>query len=157
MEVWKITTKTLRNFLQNICRSSFSSFMPKLLFVLFIVKTWNFTERDFNKDFTLQKSSILKCIQICGALCNLVPFVQFKEREKQPWRSVNFSKVAGFKPANLLKLTLLHGCFSWFLNSTNGTKSRNASHVMIETSKLHQLRQYWGLYCQIWKCFRLLR
>ena len=27
---------------------------------------------------------------------NLVPFVQFKKREKQPWRSVNFSKVAGF-------------------------------------------------------------
>ena len=30
-----------------------------------------------------------------GALCNLVPFVQFKKREKHPWRSVTFSKVAG--------------------------------------------------------------
>ena len=28
---------------------------------------------------------------ICGALCDLVPFVQFKKREKHPWRSVNFS------------------------------------------------------------------
>ena len=27
---------------------------------------------------------------------NLVPFVQFKKREKNPYRSVNFSKVAGF-------------------------------------------------------------
>ena len=43
--------------------------------------------------------------------------------------SVNFSKVAGLKPATLLKLTLLHGCFSRFLNSANGTKSRNAPHI----------------------------
>ena len=32
------------------------------------------------------------------------------------------------KPATLLKLALLHGCFSRFLNYTNGTKSRNAPH-----------------------------
>ena len=31
-------------------------------------------------------------IFICGALRNLAPFVQFKKREKFPWRSVNFSK-----------------------------------------------------------------
>ena len=30
------------------------------------------------------------------------------------------------KPATLLKVTLLHGCFSRFLNCTNGTKSRKA-------------------------------
>ena len=29
------------------------------------------------------------------ALRDLVPFVQVKNREKHPWRSVNFSKVAG--------------------------------------------------------------
>ena len=29
-------------------------------------------------------------VLICGALRNLVPFVQFKKREKHPWRSVNF-------------------------------------------------------------------
>ena len=28
------------------------------------------------------------------ALCNLVPFVKFQKRKKQPWRSVTFSKVA---------------------------------------------------------------
>ena len=32
-------------------------------------------------------------------------------------------------PATLLKLTHFHGCFSRFLNCTNGTKSRNASHM----------------------------
>ena len=28
-----------------------------------------------------------------GTLHDLVPFVQFKKREKHPWRSANFSKV----------------------------------------------------------------
>ena len=31
----------------------------------------------------------------CGALHDLVPFLQFKKREKHPWRIVTFSKVAG--------------------------------------------------------------
>ena len=31
----------------------------------------------------------------CDALRNLVPFVQFKKREKHPWRSITFSKVVG--------------------------------------------------------------
>ena len=29
-------------------------------------------------------------------------------------------------------LTLLHGCFSRFLNCTNATKSRNASHMLCQ-------------------------
>ena len=62
-------------------------------------------------------------------LCDLVPFVQFKKRKKYSWRSVQFSKVAGSKPATLLKLTLLHVCFSWFANCTNTTKSRNVSQI----------------------------
>ena len=32
------------------------------------------------------------------------------------------------QPATLLKATLLYGCFSRFLNYTNGIKSRKASH-----------------------------
>ena len=55
--------------------------------------------------------------EIYGALRDFVPFVQFKKREKHPWGSVTFSKVAGFsrlQPASLLKVTLLHGCFSRF-------------------------------------------
>ena len=34
------------------------------------------------------------------------------------------------KPAALLKLTLLHGRFSRFLNCTNGTKSLNALQIL---------------------------
>ena len=34
--------------------------------------------------------------KICDALRDLVAFVQFKKREKHPWRSINFSKVSGF-------------------------------------------------------------
>ena len=69
---------------------------------------------------------------ICDALRDLVPFVQFTKREKHPWKSVNFSKkLKRLQPATLLKLTLLHGCFSRFLNCTNGTKSRNASNIVI--------------------------
>ena len=32
---------------------------------------------------------------IYDALRNLVPFAQFEKREKHPWRSATFSKVAG--------------------------------------------------------------
>ena len=60
----------------------------------------------------------------CNALHDLLPFVQFKEREKNPRRSVTFSKVA-----TLLKVTLLNGCFSRFLNYANDTKLRNTSHI----------------------------
>ena len=34
--------------------------------------------------------SNLKVLNKCGALRDLVPFVQFKKREKHPWRSVFF-------------------------------------------------------------------
>ena len=33
---------------------------------------------------------------ICDALFDLVPFVKVKKREKYPWGSVTFSKVASF-------------------------------------------------------------
>ena len=45
---------------------------------------------------------------ICDALHDLVPFVQFKKREKHPWWSVNFSKVAG---SNSLKEKLIGNQF----------------------------------------------
>ena len=41
---------------------------------------------------------------ICDALRDLVLFVQFKKREKHPWTSVNFSKVAGFSRLQALGL-----------------------------------------------------
>ena len=72
---------------------------------------------------------------IYGALRDLVPCAQFKEREKHPFRSVTFSKVAGLlaklqvEARNFTKSTLLRGCFSRFLNCRNGTKSRKAPHI----------------------------
>ena len=40
---------------------------------------------------------LLLCIltTLCDALRNLVLFVQFKKREKRPWRNVTFSKDLG--------------------------------------------------------------
>ena len=60
----------------------------------------------------------------CDALRGLVPFAQFKKHKKNPWKNVSFSKVA-----TLLKLTPFHGCFSRFLDCTNGTKLCNASQM----------------------------
>ena len=65
---------------------------------------------------------------ICGALWDLVPFVQFKKREKHPCRSFTFSKVAG-KPATLLKVTLRHSTTTPFFKTVqmvpNCAKHRN--------------------------------
>ena len=41
-----------------------------------------------------------------------------------------------------LKVTLLHGCFSRFLNCTNGTKSRNAPHMYLAGTCEKFERQY---------------
>ena len=51
-------------------------------------------------------------------LRDLVPFVQFKKREKHPWRSVTFSN---FTESNTPPWVFF---FSRFLNCTNGNKSR---------------------------------
>ena len=56
---------------------------------------------------------------ICDVLLNLVPFVQFKKHKKNTHGGVLFS---------VLKVTLLRGCFSRFLNCTNGT---NATHHIL--------------------------
>ena len=72
---------------------------------------------------------------IGDALCELIPFVQFLKSEKHPWRSVTFSKVAskvGFTyNFNKSNAPPWHGCFSRFLNCTNGTKSHKTSHMML--------------------------
>ena len=52
-------------------------------------------------------------------------------------------------PATLLKVTHLHGCISRFLNCTNGTKSRNASHM------LWWLVQIWKLKLHKWSIFQI--
>ena len=45
---------------------------------------------------------------ICDALSDLVPFVQIKKREKQPWSSVTFSKI---RTSNCMKFMYLW-CFA---------------------------------------------
>ena len=60
-------------------------------------------------EYQLNKGAILMKLY-SDVLRDLVPFGQFKKREKSPWSSVTFRKVAGLKPATLLKVTLLHGC-----------------------------------------------
>ena len=62
-------------------------------------------------------------LTISKALRDLVPFVQIEKRIKHPWRVLL-----------LLKVTLLRGSFSHFLNCTNDTKSRKAFHIMVPES-----------------------
>ena len=38
-----------------------------------------------------------------------------------------------------LKVTLFHGCFSRFLNYTDGTKSRKASNMLIRNGKISNI------------------
>ena len=48
---------------------------------------------EFLGNFNHVKLVTLFAMNMCGALRNLVSFVQFEKREKHPWRNVNFSKV----------------------------------------------------------------
>ena len=103
----------------------------------------------FSYDLTArQKEGPLRIVNIvqlsCVALLNLIPFVQFRTREKHPWRNVAFS------------VTLLRGCFSRSLNWTNDTKSRNASQFQFLGNRVDPywlfqqccyLRTYW---CSEW-------
>ena len=50
--------------------------------------------------------------------------------------------------ATLRKLTLLHGCFSRFLNCTNGTKSRNVPHLyFVNGCSVTEIKWVW-LFCK---------
>ena len=79
-------------------------------------------KNDVNDNATKNNATKMAIIprKISDALPDLVPSVQFKKREKHPLGSDKF---------RLLKVTLLHRWFSRFLNRTNGTKSRKASHM----------------------------
>ena len=48
----------------------------------------------FRDNNAISVAIVSQCI--CNALRDLVPFAQFKKREKHPWRSVTFRKVAAF-------------------------------------------------------------
>ena len=59
----------------------------------------------------LTKSTNIDLNELCDALRDLVTFLQSKEPQT----------------SELLKLTLIQGCFSRFLNCTNDNKSRKVS------------------------------
>ena len=73
--------------------------------------------------FALRYSSVFwgffNIKNICEALRDLVPFVQFKKLKKHPWRSVTFGTRNNTPP----------GCFLRFLNCSDCTKSHNTSHI----------------------------
>ena len=64
--------------------------------------------------------------KIDNALLDLVPFVQFFKTEKRQ----------GGVLVLVIKVTLLHGCLLRFLNCTNTTKSRKASHMVNPQSQV---------------------
>ena len=80
---------------------------------------------------------------ICDALRDLVPFVQFKKREKRPWRRVTFSK-AYFKQV-YFKFTLSNFTKSntppwvFFTNCTNGTKLRKTSYICLLEQRISRI------------------
>ena len=103
----KKSLKTSRNFQRNIWSSAFSFFVPKQqpllqsnlkkksfysdkmrwergwpkqLYVLFIVKTWNFTKRDFRKDLTY--SSKVKYIK-------MYPDIMTKTSRSRHWVNID--------------------------------------------------------------------
>ena len=65
------------------------------------------------------------CRSICDAFRDLVPFIQFKNMKNAHGKVLLLVKLG----CNLVKVALLHGCFSSFLNCTNGTKSCKAPHL----------------------------
>ena len=79
-------------------------------------------------------------MQICDALRDFVPFV---------YSLKNVENTHGGVLILVLKVTLLHGCFSHFLNCTNGTKLRNASHVRRMVKKCGKCRIF--TLFQVWK------
>ena len=65
--------------------------------------------------------------KLCDVLRDLVPIVQFKKREKHPWRSVTFSKVADFHPAQMVSNFAMHRIFTDFQPSSIFVK--NLHHI----------------------------
>ena len=73
---------------------------------------------------------VMSLMEICDALRDLVPFDQFKKREKYSWRSVTFSKkvtlpmVSFSRFLNLYKwYQIAQKCFIWFLYATTQIKT----------------------------------
>ena len=86
----------IRKFKKILKRSVINAFLCVVLFTLNLVlrhlRVLNFLFSSEGHYFQISWIHFF----ICGALRDLILFVQFKKREKHPWRSVNFRKVAGW-------------------------------------------------------------
>ena len=62
--------------------------------------------------------------------CRMYLFIKYKLFSASNYFVPSAINILGgrLKPVTSIKVTLLHGCFSHFLNCTNGTKSRKAPH-----------------------------
>ena len=92
--------------------------LKEIIFPFFVKKeTVSIQFQRFNSNMIQQYLIIVKkphweIMFSCGTLHDLVPFVQFKKREKHPWRSVTFSKVAGWSFSFFFHI-------SWFAENSN--------------------------------------
>ena len=74
----------------------FSCQVLSLNLISTLYQAWKLTIMEVHTSSPLQMSYSQRTIDLdSDVLRDLVPFVQFKKREKHPWRSVTFSKVAG--------------------------------------------------------------
>ena len=130
---WKISFVQSKRY-KKYPLSSFASFNSSQLYFYITTLIWVEEQGSLKMcvEFSILDSVSFLLKSICSVLRDLVLFVQFKKREKHQWRIVSFSKFACFSLLTLLKLILLHGCFSRFLNCKNGTKSRNAPHILVQ-------------------------
>ena len=84
-----------------------------------------------------------KQLSICQKTCSRSPFSKKTEKKHHTENAMNVQSILffiktrkfGLKMAvltfTLLKLSLVDGCFSRFLNCSNGTKSRNAPQICL--------------------------
>ena len=71
---------------------------------------------------------------LCRALRDLVLFVQFKKRDKQPCKSITFNIKLQGEACKFTKINTPAWLFSRFLSRANGTKLHKASYIMPDVS-----------------------
>ena len=87
---------------------------------------------DTNWIFPISFSSFFQRFVKCDPLRDLVPFVQFKKREKYPWRSVNFSTPL-WMFFTFLKM------YKWYIKSLKTPQSFNLYKVLNYILEINRL------------------
>ena len=86
------------------------------------LRWWNYIDEDGKSQWMFEARKVKGFIVMrCAIWYHLYNLKNFK----------NTHVGVLLQPTTLLKVTLFHGCFSRFLNCTNGTKSGNASHIFL--------------------------